>query len=234
MPTPAQRNTTIHGVSIHQTQLQGKWYTPVDARVKIAEQANPALIRREDAGYHVVSVQFIQIADRWAYHCMVEYPAGSGVVKPGTDFIDTKDPSGVAKAETSAIGRALGLHGIAVEESIASLEEMRHVAPTFTPEQDEDTRTVEPRVERRQLPAQPTPKSAPAPTSTSLVAPATRASEQQVVTIAKLAQALQRQTPDTSEMTYAQAREMIAALSQVYQAQRRPASVASSSAQKGA
>lgn len=171
---PAQRDATIHGVSVKQTQLQGKWYTPVDARVKIAEQADPALIRREEAGYHVVSVQFIQIADKWAYHCMVEYPAGSGVIKPGTDFIDTKDPSGVAKAETSAIGRALGLHGIAVEESIASAEEMSRVAPAFAPEMDEGERVVDSPVDRqtrRQAPK-------PAPQRSTATQPPTRPAQQ--------------------------------------------------------
>lgn len=121
--TKTQR-VEIHGVSVTQINYKGRWYTGVDSRVKIAEQADPAKVRHEGAGYHVVSVQFVEIGERWAYHCMVEYPAGSGVIKPGTDFIDTKDPSGVAKAETSAIGRALGLHGIAIEESIASAEEM--------------------------------------------------------------------------------------------------------------
>lgn len=121
---PQKRTTKLHGISIEQTQLQGNWYTPVDERVKVAEQADPTLIRREGAGYHVVSVQIIQVAEKWAYHCMVEYPVGSGVIKPGTDYIDVKDATGIAKAETSAIGRALGLHGIAIETSIASADEM--------------------------------------------------------------------------------------------------------------
>ncbi len=125
------KKITIHGVEVTQTQLQGKWYTPVDGRVKIAEHADPALVRRDGSGYHVVSVQIMPVGDRWAYHCLVEYPVGSGVVKPGTDFIDLKDNAGIAKAETSAIGRALGLHGIACEESIASAEEVENVT---TPE----------------------------------------------------------------------------------------------------
>lgn len=128
---PQKKNVKIHGVIVEQIQLQGNYYTPVDARVKIAEQADPALIRREGAGYHVVSVEFVQLGDRWVYHCLVEYPAGSGVIKPGSDFIDMKDSAGVAKAETSAIGRALGLHGIAIDESIASAEEMRGVEPSL-------------------------------------------------------------------------------------------------------
>lgn len=132
MAVPPKQTKEIHGVAVTQIQLQGKWYTGVDGRVKIAEHADPSLIRREGAGYNVLSVEFVQIGDKWAYHCMVEYPAGSGVVKPGTDFIDTKDVSGVAKAETSAIGRALGLHGIAIEESIASAEEMSRVEPNET------------------------------------------------------------------------------------------------------
>lgn len=124
---PNKRTAELHGVSVSQIQLQGNYYTPVDARVKIAEQADPAKIRREGAGYNVLSVQFVQIGDRWAYHCLVEYPAGSGIVTPGTDFIDLKDAAGMAKAETSAIGRALGLHGIASEESVASAEEMSRI-----------------------------------------------------------------------------------------------------------
>jgi hypothetical protein len=122
-----KRKATIHGIEVEQVYLQKNWYTTVDSKVKIAEHADPAQIRTPGAGYHVQSVQFVQIGDRWAYHCMVEYPVGSGVVKPGTDFIDTKDASGVAKAETSAIGRALGLHGIASEDGIASAEEMGRV-----------------------------------------------------------------------------------------------------------
>lgn len=136
---PKNRDKVIHGVNVQQTELQGgKWYTTVDSRVKIAEQADPAMIRREGAGYHVVSVQFVQLGDRWAYHCLVEYPVGSGVLTPGTDFIDLKDSAGVAKAETSAIGRALGLHGIAIEESIASAEEMES-AQGAQPAQSEGT-----------------------------------------------------------------------------------------------
>ena len=144
---PNTQKITIHGVEVTQTQLQGKWYTPVDGRVKIAEQADPAKVRREGAGYHVVSVQIMQVGDRWAYHCMVEYPAGSGVVKPGTDFIDLTDSAGIAKAETSAIGRALGLHGIACEESIASAEEVEQAtnsradAPTHAPQPHPAART---------------------------------------------------------------------------------------------
>lgn len=125
MPQPPQSTKkTIHGVEVTQITLQGKLYTPVDGRVKIAEQADPHLVRREGAGYHVAHVEILTIGDRYAYHCLVEYPAGSGVMKPGTDFIDLKDPAGIAKAETSAIGRALGLHGIAVEESVSSAEEI--------------------------------------------------------------------------------------------------------------
>lgn len=150
-----KRTATIHGVTVTQMNLQGNWYTPVDGRVKIAEQADPAQVRREGAGYHVVSVQIMQVGDRWAYHCMVEYPAGSGVVKPGTDFIDMKDSAGIAKAETSAIGRALGLHGIACEESIASAEEMERAT--------DNTTTARQRTPQPNLTAQP--KHAPASTS---------------------------------------------------------------------
>ena len=160
---PAQRKTTLHGVEIQQTQLQNKWYTPVDARVKIAEHADPALIRRPDAGYSVVAVQFVQIADRWAYHCLVEYPVGSGVIAPGTDFIDTKDPSGVAKAETSAIGRALGLHGIAIEESIASADEMSRVADAADDTPARATATPQPQQPAQSQPRAPKPASQPAP-----------------------------------------------------------------------
>jgi hypothetical protein len=80
-------------------------------------------------------VQFIPMGDRWAYHCMVEYPVGSGIVVPGTDFIDLRDAAGIAKAETSAIGRALGLHGIANEFGIASAEEMERVETSSQPRQ---------------------------------------------------------------------------------------------------
>lgn len=146
MPLAETRMATIHNVEVKQTKLQGKWYTPVDGRVKIAEQADPSLIRRKGSGYHVVEMKIMQIGDRWAYHCMVEYPIGSGVVKPGSDFIDMKDNTGLAKAETSAIGRALGLHGIAIEESIASLDEMANV-PAFADELDEGERVVDAPVE---------------------------------------------------------------------------------------
>lgn len=126
---PEVREKEMHGVTVRQTKLQGKWYTTVDSRVKIAEQANPELVRRKEAGYSVRDVRILPVGDRWAYTCMVEYPIGSNVWTPGSDFIDVKDATGLAKAETSAIGRALGLHGIAIEESIASLDEMRRVAP---------------------------------------------------------------------------------------------------------
>lgn len=145
MVAPEVRKTEIHGVHITQTRLQGKWYTPVDSRVKIAEQADPANIRRAGAGYNVSQVAIIQVGDRWAYTCMVEYPVGSGVWKPGSDFIDIKDMAGLAKAETSAIGRGLGLHGIAIEESIASLDEMRRADPQSeddSEQKDQSTQTA--------------------------------------------------------------------------------------------
>lgn len=129
-----KRKKTIQGIEVEQVRFGDKWYTPVDERVKIAHTADPKAIRQQ-AGYHVVSVQIIQIGDRWAYHCMVEYPVGSGIVKPGSDFIDMKDAAGLAKAETSAIGRALGLHGIASEEGIASADEMQRVKREPAPAQ---------------------------------------------------------------------------------------------------
>ena len=154
---PALRSVERHGVKITQTQLQSKWYTPVDARVKIAEQADPALIRREGASYHVVAVEFVQMGDRWVYHCLVEYPAGSGIVKPGSDFIDLKDSAGVAKAETSAIGRALGLHGIAIDESIASAEEMHSVTGVTAAETTADAAGSD----HEHMPAAATPATSP-------------------------------------------------------------------------
>ena len=131
------RKHKIHGIEVEQVSYQGKWYTGVAARVQIAEQADPDTIRQDGHGYHVMSVAILPVGDKWAYHCMVEYPVGSGVVRPGTDFIDLADKAGIAKAETSAIGRALGLHGIAIEEGIASAEEMRRsgVAPDDAPTQ---------------------------------------------------------------------------------------------------
>lgn len=124
------RKHKIHGIEVEQVSYQGKWYTGVAARVQIAEQADPDTIRQDGHGYHVTRVEIIQMGDKWAYHCMVEYPVGSGVIRPGTDFIDLSDKAGIAKAETSAIGRALGLHGIAIEEGIASAEEMRRSGAT--------------------------------------------------------------------------------------------------------
>lgn len=124
------RKHKIHGIEVEQVSYQGKWYTGVAARVQIAEQADPDDIRQDGHGYHVTRVEIIQMGDKWAYHCMVEYPVGSGVIRPGTDFIDLSDKAGIAKAETSAIGRALGLHGIAIEEGIASAEEMRRSGAT--------------------------------------------------------------------------------------------------------
>lgn len=126
MAVANKRKTVIQGIEVEQVLLQGNWYTPVDGRVKIAQTADPATIRKLP-GYHVVSVQIVPMGERYGYHCMVEYPVGSGIIMPGSDFIDMKDPSGLAKAETSAIGRALGLHGIASEEGIAPAEEMRRV-----------------------------------------------------------------------------------------------------------
>jgi hypothetical protein len=200
------RTKDIHGVSVVQTEMQpGKWYTGVDGRVKIAEQADPAKVRREGAGYHVVSVQFVSIGDRMAYHCMVEYPAGSGVVKPGTDFIDTKDPSGVAKAETSAIGRALGLHGIANEESIASAEEMENV------ETQDPHASSQPGASN---------ESTRQPAELAVRTADSAASDQQLKAIGKLCEALGKRHPQ-APMNYAQARELIAQLSAEVQAARR-------------
>lgn len=221
---------TIHGVEVTQTQLQGKWYTPVDGRVKIAEQADPAKVRRDGAGYHVISVQIMQVGDRWAYHCMVEYPAGSGVVKPGTDFIDLKDAAGIAKAETSAIGRALGLHGIACEESIASAEEVeRATEPTG------NTATAPHRTPQPHLTAQP--QHAPASTSDAPAAsqrvstqdtPRSATKEQRDM-LAKGAAAMGRTLELDDALTFDEAEAMLAAWRREWQQMnmhKRPATAA--------
>lgn len=113
-----------HGVEVMQINYSGNWYTPVEQRILIANHADPNEIRTQP-GYSVIEHAIIPVDDRWAYTCRIEYPRGSGCLFPGSDFIDTKAKDGLAKAETSAIGRALGLAGIAIEGGIASAEEMQ-------------------------------------------------------------------------------------------------------------
>lgn len=125
-----KRKSVVHGIAINQIQFQqgGEWYTPVDDRIVLANHAAPAQVRTQ-AGYSVISHQIIPVgAERWAYTCTIEYPHGSEHYYPGSDFIDLSAKDGLAKAETSAIGRALGLAGIAIESGIASAEEMSRIA----------------------------------------------------------------------------------------------------------
>lgn len=118
-----------HGVEVEQINLSGNWYTPVDERIRLAFSAPAAAVQgAQAAGYRVLSHKILPVGERWAYTCTIEYPVGSGRTYPGSDYISLKDDAGLAKAETSAIGRALGLAGIAIEGGIASAEEVRRVA----------------------------------------------------------------------------------------------------------
>ena len=139
---PAKRTKKIHDVECEQLQFGQKWYTTVDDRAKIARVADSEKIRSTGKGFHVVSAQVIPMGERFAFMVMVEYPIGSGIVMSGTDFIDLKDNAGIAKAETSAIGRALGFHGIASEDGIASANEMERLPRSAYEDREQSAKTV--------------------------------------------------------------------------------------------
>ena len=122
--TPRKVKGNVHGIDVDQLDFSGNIYTTVVSRIKIALQADPALIQSEKGGYHVVSSEIIPIGDRFAYRVIIEYPLHSGIYVHGSDFIDMKDNAGLAKAESSAYGRALGLRGIASDDGIASADEV--------------------------------------------------------------------------------------------------------------
>ena len=198
-----KRKQVIQTVEVEQIQLQGNWYTPVNERVKIAQTADPAVIRKQP-GYKVISYQIVQMGERWGYCCMVEYPIDSGITMPGSDFIDMKDPAGLAKAETSAVGRALGFHGIASEDGIASADEMRRVLP-----REQEQQPQQPRLQAVKEPAAQQEGEQHDPP----------ANAQQMASLQKLGAALKKDVPE-GPLTFHQAGELIRLWSKQYNAQR--------------
>lgn len=135
-----KRTHILNGIEIDQLNYHGNWYTTVASKIKIAIQADPATIKKEKSGFHVVSSEFVQMGERWAYRIVIEYPLHSGIHTHGSDFIDMKASDGLAKAESSAYGRALALCGIAIESGIASAEEVEHSTTSNKTASNADTK----------------------------------------------------------------------------------------------
>jgi hypothetical protein len=199
-----KRTTKQHGMEVTQIKMPGGgYYTPVDERIRLALWADPAQVRSANAGnYRVLEHQILPVGERWAYTCVIEYPVGSGNTYPGSDFIDVKDAAGLAKAETSAVGRGLGLAGIAIEGGVASADEMQRSEP----------RQSQPA--QMQRPAQPARHT----TTTEQSVPA---SDAQLKAIKNLCDALQRDYDVSDDLTAAEAGVIIGELGAEYQKARR-------------
>lgn len=131
--------------TIQTTDIKGKAYSEVPQRIKafrmvyptgsiltdMVSNENGVCIFRASVGYE----------DESGYHCLGN---GTAYEKEGSTFINKT--SYIENAETSAVGRALGMAGFGIDVSVASAEEVTNAINNQTEE--------EPKTEKKATPKQ--------------------------------------------------------------------------------
>lgn len=110
--------------------IKGTPYVKVNERVKH--------FRGEYPGY-CLQTEIVNMADDWVLikasvigsHDGVVYSTGHAYEEKGSSYINKN--SHIENAETSAVGRALGLFGIGIDAEIASADEVINASKDFTP-----------------------------------------------------------------------------------------------------
>jgi|GEM_PF-4621654 len=128
--TPAK---TVQGQKVATVKISGKDYVAVTERIRVINEIGDDY----QAGYEITGERWFEMLGRW--FVTVSIRTVQGQVFHGTSEVKFNAPEksadGMAPAEcaeTSAVGRALGLAGIGVLDSIASADEMQRSTENTT------------------------------------------------------------------------------------------------------
>ena len=123
MPANQKQQTTMNGVQVETVDIKGRPYVTVAERIKLAVKL--------EQGYEILSEEVFELGNTGRYFLRVTGRV-NGKPSIGTAEIKLKAPANSAAgmapmedAQTSAIGRLLGLQGVGVLDSIATADEMR-------------------------------------------------------------------------------------------------------------
>jgi hypothetical protein len=106
--------------SIRTVNIKGKKYVDVAERVRLAHA--------ERESFEIVESKPLQIADMWVWQAVIlvdgKQYVGTAEVKCDAPKNTADGTNPIACAETSAVGRALGMAGLGALESICSADEV--------------------------------------------------------------------------------------------------------------
>ena len=142
--------------TIKKTSIKGKEYAEVNERIKAFRQLFPngtitteiVDIIRDEKGKGVVIIKATALNEQGAI-----LGTGHAYEKEGSSFINST--SYIENAETSAVGRALGMIGIGIDTSIASYEE---VANAVEQQNEQAKKTTAKKKQAEPAPAEPEPE----------------------------------------------------------------------------
>lgn len=145
-------------MNIRTIDIRGKAYVTVAERIR--------LVHDQKHNFEIVESMALQIADRWIWRAVIKIDdkqyIGTAEVKLNAP---KNTPDGQAPfecAETSAIGRALGMAGFGSAESIASFDEVyRAIAREEAQEQEAPAQDVAPQSPKSKPQTRPTKPLAP-------------------------------------------------------------------------